>query len=241
MSVQTPPVALLYEDDVLVVVDKPAGEPVVAGPGWPPGATVQARVAAQIGSRLWVVHRLDRETSGALAFARSAAAHRALSMAFESRDVAKAYRAVVAGCPSPSAGTIDVPLHEARRGQARPARPGEPGARLATTGYQVAAAWQEGDEAVALVDLQPHSGRHHQIRVHLRAIGTPILADPVYGRAAAGLASRIGLARLGLHATRLDVPHPASGRRVQVTAPWPADLAAAVAWFDRHWPAREVS
>ncbi|MGE0363144.1 MAG: RluA family pseudouridine synthase [Vicinamibacterales bacterium] len=240
MAVSAPPIPLLYEDDALVVVDKPAGLPVIAAPDWPAADTVQARVAAQLGSRLWVVHRLDRETSGALAFARTADAHRLLSMAFEGRDVAKTYRALTSGCPTPGHGTIDVPLHAARRGRSRPARPDEPGSRDATTVYRVLAAWRAGADTAALVEASPRTGRQHQIRVHLRAIGAPILADPVYGRATAGLAARIGLGRLALHACVLDLPHPSGGRRVQVTAPWPADLEAAGRWLDAH-AIREVA
>jgi RluA family pseudouridine synthase len=240
MAASSPPIPLLYEDDALVVVDKPAGVPVIGAPDWPPAATVLGRVAAQVGSRLWVVHRLDRETSGALAFARTAAAHRLLSMAFEGRRVAKLYRALTRGCPTPGQGLIAVPLHDARRGQSRPARPDEPGGREAATAYRVLTVWRARADTAALVEASPRTGRHHQIRVHLRAIGAPILADAVYGRATASLAARIGLARLALHACVLDLPHPSGGRRVQVTAPWPADLDAAGRWLDAH-ASREVA
>lgn len=241
MLPSAPPLALLYEDDALVVVDKPAGVPVVAGSGWPVEATVQARAAAQLGSRLWVVHRLDRDTSGALVFARTADAHRALSQAFEHRDVQKTYHALTTGVPSPTQGTIDVPLHEARRGRMRPAHPGEAGGRTAHTAYRVLAAWRDGEATAALVDARPATGRHHQIRVHLRAIGTPILADPVYDGTSQPLAARVGLTRLALHAASVDLPHPLGGHRVHVTAPWPADLEAARGWFDRHWTKEVVT
>ena len=235
MDQAPPPIELLYEDADLVVVDKPAGVPVIPAPGWPAEACVQARVAAQIGSRLWIVHRLDRDTSGALAFARTAAAHRALSIAFERRDVQKGYEALIAGVPEPRHGAIDVPLHQARKGKARPAHPGEEGARHASTGYRVTRSWRAAGRAVALVALTPHTGRHHQIRVHLRAIGTPILADPVYGSGPAVLPDGVGPPRLALHATVLDLPHPAGGRRVGVEASWPEDLEAVRLWLDRHW------
>ena len=238
---QAPPIGMLYEDADLVVVDKPAGVPVTPAPGWPAGACVQARVAAHVGSRLWAVHRLDRDTSGALAFARSAAAHRALSVAFERREVQKGYDALVVGVPEPRHGAIDVPLHAARKGKARPARPGEDGAREASTGYQVTRSWRAAGRAVALVALTPHTGRHHQIRVHLRAIGTPILADPVYGGGQAALPDGVGPPRLALHASVLDLPHPAGGRRVGVEAPWPADLEAVRLWLDRHWAVDSTS
>jgi tRNA pseudouridine32 synthase/23S rRNA pseudouridine746 synthase len=241
MTVPALPIAFLYEDDALVVVDKPAGVPVIPAPGWPLAATVQARAAAAIGSRLWVVHRLDRETSGALAFARTAAAHRALSQAFERREVAKVYRALVAGVPPSPRGVIDLPLHDARKGKSRPAAAGEPGAKAATTGFEVLRRWRHDSAAVALVELRPDTGRHHQIRVHLRAIGLPILADAVYGRGIGPLPIDHMCSRLALHASALDVPHPGGTRRVAVAAPWPADLQAVTAWLEAHWTAEPPS
>lgn len=237
MAVPALPIAFLYEDDVLVVVDKPAGVPVIPAPGWPLESCVQARAAAALGSRLWVVHRLDRETSGALAFARTAAAHRALSQAFERREVAKGYRALVAGVPPSPRGVIDLPLHGARKGKSRPAAGGEAGARTALTSYEVVRVWRQGAAAVALVDARPETGRHHQIRVHLRAIGTPVLADAVYGRGSRPLPEDRMCTRLALHASALDLPHPAAPRRVAVASPWPADLGAVTAWLDAHWTA----
>lgn len=228
-----PAITFLYEDADLVVVDKPAGTTVIPAPGMPEGACLRHRVAAAVGTHVWVVHRLDRETSGVVAFARSAEAHRALSMAFESRDVGKQYVALVAGVPSPPTGRIAVPVHEARRGKSRPARAGETGARDAVTGYATTRVWRVGNAAVARVHATPETGRHHQIRVHLRSIGTPVLGDDLYGRA-----NRLDLPvpRLALHAARLDVPHPATkGRRVVVDSPWPPDLATLTLWLDAQW------
>jgi tRNA pseudouridine32 synthase/23S rRNA pseudouridine746 synthase len=237
MTVPALPIAFLYEDDALVVVDKPPGVPVIPAPGWPLGSTVQARAAAAIGSRLWVVHRLDRETSGALAFARTAAAHRALSQAFERREVAKVYRALVAGVPPAPRGVVDLPLHAARRGKSRPAAAGEAGGKTATTRYEVLRVWRHGAAAVTLVELRPDTGRHHQIRVHLRSVGTPILADAAYGRGIQPLPVDHLCGRLALHASALEVPHPGGTRRVAVAALWPADLQAVTAWLEGHWTA----
>jgi RluA family pseudouridine synthase len=228
------PVTFVYEDAALAVVDKPAGVTVIPAPGVPPGASLRERVAAALGSAVWVVHRLDRDTSGLVAFARSAEAHRALSMAFERRDVVKGYRALVRGVPDPRAGVIDLALHDARRGKSRPARPGEPGARPASTAYAVTRAWRLGDEALADVRLTPRTGRHHQLRVHLRAIGTPILGDVLYGGGGAAASGAMPVPRLALHAETLDLPHPGGARRVAATAPWPADLSAVTAWLDGH-------
>lgn len=228
------PVTFLYEDTDLAIVDKPAGVAVVPAPAVA-GLCLRDRVAAALGTRVWVVHRLDRDTSGVVVFARSAAAHRTLSMAFEARDVEKRYSAVTLGVPVPATDVITLALHEARRGKARPATPGEPGAREATTGYAVTRTWRDGDRAVAVIAVTPRTGRHHQIRVHLRAIGTPIAGDALYGGTQAAAFTDLPVPRLALHATAIDVPHPSGGRRVSAMAPWPADLGALTTWLDARW------
>jgi tRNA pseudouridine32 synthase / 23S rRNA pseudouridine746 synthase len=240
MPAAAAPIPLLYEDAALVIVDKPAGLAVAPGSGWSAETCVQGRVAGQLGRRLWVVHRLDRDTSGALAFAGSAPAHRALSLAFEHRDVHKAYRALVAGVPVPAAGVIDLPLHQGRRGKTRPATADEAGAREASTAYRVLSVWRGHGQACSLVEALPHTGRHHQIRVHLRAIGTPVLGDGLYGRGQS-LAIAGPEASLALHASRLDVPHPAEPRRVVAEAVWPPRLATFTEWLDAHWTKEPAS
>lgn len=239
--VSTRPVTFLYSDAEVVVVHKDAGDTVVPATPEPPSACLQARVAAALGQRVWAVHRLDRDTSGAVAFALTAAAHRTLSMAFEHRAVLKTYRALVAGVPVPAEGAIDVPLHEARRGKSRPAAAGEPGARDARTRYHVERTWRRDEGAVALVRLHPETGRHHQVRVHLRAIGHPILCDPVYGRGGPAWRAALPVPRLALHAAAIDLPHPSGTRRVQVEAPLADDLQSLVAWLEASWPSGDAS
>jgi RluA family pseudouridine synthase len=241
MLVAAAPLALLYEDAALVMVDKPAGVPVIPAPGWPLDTTIHGRATAQFGGRLWVVHRLDRDTSGVLVFARSAAAHRALSQAFERRVVHKTYEALVAGAPAPSTGTIAIPLHDARRGKTRTATLGEGGARAARTGYRVVRAWRIRDAVVARVQLDPETGRHHQIRVHMRALGTPVIGDTVYGRGSTPLPAGIPDPGLALHARTLDLPHPDDDRRVRGEAPWPPRLAAVTDWLGAHATAEPVA
>lgn len=228
-------VTFLYSDADLVVVDKAAGETVVPALPGPPSTCLHARVAAAVGQRVWAVHRLDRGTSGAVAFALSAAAHRALSMAFELRTVHKTYVALVSGVPSPAAGRITIALHEARKGKTRPATDGEPGARAAVTGYRVTTSWRLDEAAVSRVEAQPETGRHHQVRVHLRAIGHPILGDDVYGRSGPAWCAGLLVPRLALHAATLDLPHPSGMRRVVVEAPLPDDLRALVGRLDAAW------
>jgi 23S rRNA-/tRNA-specific pseudouridylate synthase len=210
-----------------------------------------------------VVHRIDRDASGVVVFALNADAHRALSLAFEHREVTKGYAAFVVGSVEPPRGRIDVPLHGARKGKTRPARPGEPGALPSTTEYATRKRWaviprdsrppgpegsagvadpsshgpggapQDDRVVVSLLEVHPLTGRHHQIRVHLRSAGTPILFDPLYGRRLMpGALAGAPCARLALHARRIDVPAPRGGGRVVVEAPLAEDLAALEAWLD---------
>jgi len=221
-------IPVLFESPCWIAVDKPAGVTVVPARGEDPGASLRHRVERERGEPLFVVHRLDRGTSGLVLFARNAASHRALSLAFEEGRVEKVYLALTRGIPSPAEGTIDRPLHRARRGRMRPAVPGESGALEASTTYRVLRAMETPDGPVALVELRPRTGRQHQIRVHLRSIGTPLLADPVYG----GEGPPPPGCRLTLHAASLGFADPETGERCALCSPLPDDLAALVARFD---------
>ncbi len=229
MSETLPPLVLLLEDDDLVAVQKPSGEPVIPARDGSAQDCVQRRLERQLGRRLFVVHRIDKDASGVVVFALHAEAHRALSLAFEHRLVSKTYAAFVAGAIEPPEGRLEVPLHPARKGKTRPAVPGEPGAQAATTVYVTQKRWR----IASLLEARPHTGRHHQIRVHLRAAGVPILFDPLYGRglmpdALAGAPC----SRLALHALRIDLPAPRGEGRVVIEAPLSPDLAALVQWLD---------
>jgi tRNA pseudouridine32 synthase/23S rRNA pseudouridine746 synthase len=227
---------LLYEDDALLAVAKEAGVTVIPARDEPPGACLQHRLQEARRERLWVVHRIDRDTSGVVLFARTAAAHRALSLAFEARAVDKTYLAYTRGLPSPREGVIDVPLHPARKGRMRPARPDEQGALASRTRHRVLAHRDAAGGPVACVEASPETGRQHQLRVHLRAVGAPLLVDAVYGRVEAIAAGALGpgspaLGRLTLHARRVELEHPARGGRVTIEAPLPDDLAALDRWL----------
>jgi len=225
---------ILYQDDHCVAVDKPSGIPVIPAPTTEtPGDCLRARAERTVGQRLWVVHRIDLEASGVVLFARTADAHRALSMAFESREVSKTYALFTAGVPDPPDGVIDIALHAARRGKTRPATVDEPGAQTASTAYTVETTWRVGRTAVSLVTAHPHTGRHHQLRVHFRALGTPLLWDAFYGR-------QVDLEeledapcqRLALHAARIRIPEGVLGTPLDVSSPLAADMAATLRWFD---------
>jgi len=213
---------------------------VIAERGGAPGACLRRRLEAQIGRRLWVVHRIDRDTSGLVVFAGSADAHRALSLAFEHRQVVKTYVGLVGGELEKERGTIDVALHSARRGKSRPARRGEPGRREATTEYAVEERWRREGAVVSLLEVRPRTGRRHQIRVHLRSLGAPLLFDPLYGRGLLppGL-DGAPCGRLALHARRLDLPAPGSDGRLVLEAPPAEDLEQLQCWLDSEWASPE--
>lgn len=235
MPEPSPPLVLLHEDHDVVAVAKPAGEPVIAVRGEPRAACLQKRLESRLRRRLWVVHRIDRDASGVVLFAVNADAHRELSLSFEHRQVVKTYAAFVAGSPEPPRGRLDVPLHAARKGKTRPARPGEPGRQAAETDYATRKRWALGAGTVSFLEAHPHTGRHHQIRVHLRSAGTPILFDPLYGRGLVPEAlAGAPCSRLALHALKIDVPAPRGGGRLVVEAPLAPDLAALAEWLDAH-------
>ena len=244
---------VIYADDALIGVAKAAGEPVIPLGAGPRDACLHRRLEAQRGERLWVVHRIDREASGVVVFARNPHAHRALSLAFEHRMVEKTYLAFAAGALAPPAGCFDAPLHAARKGRTRPAEAEEAGSREAVTDYLVRRRWRLGDRVVSLVELAPHQGRHHQLRVHLRSAGAPILFDPIYGRAIPReVMAGAPCARLALHALRLVLPQfgppelqaraeVRPGERLVIEAPIAADLTALGEWLDAVWRVEPVT
>jgi tRNA pseudouridine32 synthase / 23S rRNA pseudouridine746 synthase len=202
------PPALLYEDATLLAVDKPAGLLAVPGRGADRQDCLAARVVALRPDAL-VVHRLDQATSGVMLFGRGAHAQRLLSTAFEGRAVAKRYEAVVHGLPDADEGTIDLPL--ARDWPNRPRQRVEPlGGKPSTTRWRVT--MRDAAARRSRLVLEPLTGRTHQLRVHLAAIGHPIVGDTLYGP--------IGEAapRLMLHAVQLGLPHPGDGRIITISS-----------------------
>lgn len=219
-----PAVRILHQDPHLVAVDKPSGRLVIPGRGAPEG-TVREEVEELVG-RVFVVHRLDRGTSGVLLFARTATAHRLLNAAFERQEVVKRYLAIVLGAPR--LRRVAVPLAPARRGRMRPARPGDPRGKAAATSLRVLDTFPARAPLpeLSLVEVVPETGRTHQIRVHLAQAGHPLAVDPDYGEAGPLLdaAGRVLLARTPLHAARIEVGHPATGRPLAIEAPLPEDM-----------------
>jgi tRNA pseudouridine32 synthase/23S rRNA pseudouridine746 synthase len=223
-------VPALYADRHVLAVDKPAGRLVIPGRGGDE-TSLREELEAEHG-KLWVVHRLDRGTSGVLVFARTAEAHRTLNLAFERGEPRKRYLALVRGAP-PSEERIEVAIAPARRGRMRPARAGDPRAKAAATVVRCLEVFPDRPWAggtLALVEAFPETGRTHQIRVHLAAAGFPLAIDPDYGDddPLRGPNAEILLERTPLHAASLELRHPASGGTLAVEAPLPADLRGAL-------------
>lgn len=228
-------IPVLYSDPSIIVVDKPSG--VLSIPDrYDPDAEVLTSLLASEFGRLWVVHRIDKDTSGVLVFARNAEAHRVMNGAFGTHAVSKSYRALVRGVPDedewscdlalrPDADRLHRTLVDARRG------------KEASTSFRVLERYRD----YALVEALPEGGRTHQIRVHLAATGWPIVADPLYGDGKPLLLSAIKrkwkgdpfdekplIARTALHALRVEFAHPEGGAAMRFEAPFPRDLRAAI-------------
>lgn len=219
-----PGLRIVYDDDDLVVVDKPAGVAAHPSPGWT-GPTVIGGLAAagyRISTsggaeRQGVVHRLDVGTTGLMAVAKSERAYSVLKEAFRARDVDKRYAALVQGHPDPTRGTIDAPIdrHPTHDYKWAVVADGKP----SITHYETVEAFR----AASLLDVRLETGRTHQIRVHMSAVRHPCVGDLTYG-ADPTLAARLGLTRQWLHARRLAFAHPADGRPLVFDSPPPPDL-----------------
>jgi 23S rRNA pseudouridine1911/1915/1917 synthase len=218
----------LFEDDDIVVVDKPIGVAAHPSPGWE-GPTVTAGLTA-LGVRLstsgpaerqGIVHRLDAGTTGIMVVAKSERAYTALKWAFKQREVTKRYHAVVQGHPDPTRGTVDAPIDRHPRHDWRFAVVA--GGKPSVTHYDTLEAFR----AATLLGITLETGRTHQIRVHMSALRHPCVGDLSYG-ADPTLAERLGLTRQWLHAHQLGFAHPADGRWVEFTSDYPEDLRAAL-------------
>lgn len=220
---------VVHEDPDLVVIDKPAGLVVHPGAGWSEGTLVHGLLArypevAEVGDpdRPGIVHRLDKGTSGLMLVARTQAAYEALVAALSARRVDRGYRTLVWGHPGAPAGLIDAPVGRSSREPTLMAVT-ERG-REARTRYEVVSRYTDPVEVAELV-CRLETGRTHQIRVHLRSIGHPVVGDDRYG----GARQSLPLDRPFLHAESLGLDHPGTGERLELSSPLPADLAGVLA------------
>ncbi|MBD0328868.1 MAG: RluA family pseudouridine synthase [Thermoleophilia bacterium] len=222
LAAEPVPLRVVHEDEHLLVVDKPAGLVVHPGAGRATGTLVHGLLGRAAGGgdsdRPGIVHRLDRDTSGLLVVARSDDAHRRLQRLVRRRELEREYLALVRGRPQSRRGRIEAPIGRDRADPTRQSLDTET-PREAVTHFELRELLR--DHALLAVRLE--TGRTHQIRVHLAAIGLPVAGDPVYG-----VRGDLGLERQFLHAARLAFPHPFGGQRVELTSALPADLAAAL-------------
>ena len=234
------PLAVLFEDQHLIVIDKPAGLSAHPAPGSESGTLVNALLhhcgasLSGIGgvARPGIVHRLDKDTSGVMVAAKTDAAHRGLSALFADHDIERSYIALTRGAPSPDHATITTRLGRSPNDRKKMAVL-RSGGREAITHYQVRRTYGRGSgkPMAARVVCRLETGRTHQIRVHLASKGAPCLGDAVYGAGAPALAVRAaiaeaGLTRQALHAAVLGFVHPVTGEKLRFETPPPADMAA---------------
>jgi 23S rRNA pseudouridine1911/1915/1917 synthase len=212
------PFRVAYEDEHLLVVDKPAGVVVHPGAGHAGGTLVHGLVGQAAGGeedRPGIVHRLDRDTSGLLVVARSDEAHERLQELVREREVERSYVALVRGRPRSWRGRIEAPIGRDRDDPTRHSLDTD-SPRDAVTHFEVAELFR----GHALLNVRLETGRTHQIRVHLASIDLPVVGDPVYG------VPDTALGRQFLHANRLAFEHPFTNERIEVESPLPPDLAA---------------
>jgi 23S rRNA pseudouridine1911/1915/1917 synthase len=223
-----PGLRVVYEDDDIVVVDKPRGVAAHPTPGWT-GPTVlggllaagHALATSGAAERQGIVHRLDANTTGLMVVAKSGRAYSVLKQAFRERTVHKTYHALVQGHPDPLRGTIDAPIGRHPSGDGRFAVVAD--GRPSVTHYDTIEAFR----AASLVSVDLETGRTHQIRVHMAALRHPCCGDLLYG-ADPVLAAHLGLTRQWLHAVELSFEHPATGVEISFESPYPEDLQHAL-------------
>lgn len=222
---------IAYEDDALIVVDKPAGLVVHPAAGNPDGTLVNALLhhcrgqLSGIGgiARPGIVHRIDKDTSGLLVVAKTDAAHEGLARQFADHSIERAYLAVVHGCPVPPAGTVRGHIARSHADRKKMALVSEGRGKHAVTHYRTL----EVFGGAALVECRLETGRTHQVRVHMASIGHALLGDPVYGRTPARLRpllAALSFRRQALHAAILGFIHPLSGEKLTLVSDPPADM-----------------
>ena len=230
------PLDILHEDDALLVLNKPAGLVVHPAPGHWTGTLVNALLyhfqtsggsASTIGGkeRPGLVHRLDKETSGIMVIAKTDQAHRALAAQFKQHTITRMYEALVWGVPKKGHGLIELAIgrdrKERKKFSARTARP-----KPSVTEYKVV---ERFGKVAARVDLFPRTGRTHQLRVHMTALGHPLLGDPTYGGRKVQTLEALDVPRVMLHAKTLGFHHPVTGKPQEFTSPLPPDMASVLA------------
>jgi len=227
------PLTIAFEDEHLIVVDKPAGLVVHPAAGNPEGTLVNALLhhcrgqLSGIGgvARPGIVHRIDKDTSGLIVAAKTDKAHEGLARQFADHSITRAYLAIVAALPSPLSGTISGAIARSSANRKKMALVGDGRGKHAVTHYRVL----EPLKDAALVECRLETGRTHQVRVHMSSIAHPLLGDPVYGRTPPRLRpllAGLGFRRQALHAAELGFVHPVTSENLRFSSPIPADMRA---------------
>ncbi|MCB2048224.1 MAG: RluA family pseudouridine synthase [Novosphingobium sp.] len=238
-SAQDIPLPIVYEDEHLIVVDKPAGLVVHPAAGNPDGTLVNALLhhckgqLSGIGgvARPGIVHRIDKDTSGLLVVAKTDVAHEGLAAQFADHSIVRSYRAVVAGHPAPPAGTVTGAIGRSSRDRKKMALVEEGRGKHAVTHYRTIRTLGQA----SLVECRLETGRTHQVRVHMSSIGHPLLGDPVYGRSSGRFRPALTAAnfsRQALHATELGFVHPVTQERLHFVSEIPADMQGLIDALD---------
>ena len=208
---------IIYKDEQILVIDKPAGIPVLPD-GWEQDAPYLVKMLEEEFGKLWVVHRLDKGTSGVMVFARDAESHRALKTQFETHEAQKTYHAIVEGNPKWDEKVTKFPLR-ANVGKKHRTAVDDKNGKPSETHFRVIKRYQDA----ALIEAKPMTGRTHQIRVHAYALGHPLVGDVLYSAQETPV-----ITRPALHAQTLSLIHPMTNERMKFTAPHPADFDEAL-------------
>jgi 23S rRNA pseudouridine1911/1915/1917 synthase len=238
--------AIPFEDEYLLIVDKPAGLVTHPAKGHSTGTLVHGLLGHQIAggelpTRPGIVHRLDKDTSGLLIVAKDDITHRRLVEMMKNREISRTYMALVHGLLATQTGTIEAPIDRDATERKKMAIAGTGKGRQAVTHFQVLRTWSVsgrapaarnagGSDGFSLLEVRLDTGRTHQIRVHLAAIGHPVVGDRTYGRRR----NDLGLERQFLHSSRLVFEHPQSGRKLDISSALPADLTKALEDLGSH-------
>ena len=210
-------IKIIYEDSYLIIVDKPAGLSVLPD-GWEKDSDYLVKLLEEKYGKVFIVHRLDKITSGVMVFARDAETHRALNMQFESHEAQKTYHAILEGNPKWEEKVAKHPLR-ANVGHKHRTMVDDKNGKPSETRFRIIKRFDES----ALVEAKPMTGRTHQIRVHAYALGHPLVEDVLYGAR-----DQYGLPRPMLHAQTLSLIHPVTNERVKFSAPHPPDFEEAL-------------
>jgi len=210
---------ILYQDDHIIAINKPSGMSTIPNDKTIRELCLVGLAEKETGQKLFVVHRLDKDTSGVVVFAKTAQAHRDLSMQFEHKKVLKKYMAIVAGAVDFTKQEINIPISKSKKNSRKVA--------LSSKGLETITDVRllKKYEGYSVLDIYPRTGRRHQIRLHLKAIKYPLAIDALYGRPDSITVNGVTLSRMPLHASKITFSHPDTKNEITIEAPLPSDMS----------------